>query len=102
LLCAPEWVGQIAVLLTKGAIKPIVDRIFPVAHFQSGIEYSEAGRDWGKIVVRLVDSLENVEHPLNKWIRRVFQSALNNTDLVQPRGEIISGSAVPRQFCNLS
>jgi hypothetical protein len=29
LLCALEWVGQIAVLLTKGGIKPIVDRIFP-------------------------------------------------------------------------
>jgi hypothetical protein len=48
---------------------PIVDRIVPIAPFQSGIEYSVADRGWGKIVTRLVDWLNNVQHPLSKEVR---------------------------------
>jgi hypothetical protein len=40
-----------------------------IVPFQSGIEYSVAGRGWGKIVTRLVDWLNNVEHPLSKEVR---------------------------------
>ena len=47
----------------------IVDRIGPIAPFQSCIEYSVAGRGWGKIVTRLVDWLNNVQHPLSKKAR---------------------------------
>jgi hypothetical protein len=48
---------------------PIVDRIGPIAPFHSGIEHSVAGRGWGKIVTRLVDWLNNVQHPLGKEVR---------------------------------
>jgi hypothetical protein len=48
---------------------PIVDRIGPIALFQSGIEYSVAGRGWGKIVTCLVDWLNNVQHPQSKEVR---------------------------------
>ena len=48
---------------------PIVDRMGPIAPFQSCIEYSVAGRVWGKIVTRLVDWLNNVQHPLSKEVR---------------------------------
>jgi hypothetical protein len=48
---------------------PIVDRIGPIALFQSGIEYSVAGRGWGKIVTCLVDWLNNVQHPLSTEVR---------------------------------
>ncbi len=48
---------------------PIVDRIVPIALFQSCIEYEVAGGGWGKIVTRLVDWLNNVQHPLSKEVR---------------------------------
>ena len=48
---------------------PIVDRIGMIVPFQSGIEYSVAGRGWGKIVTRLVDWLNNEQHPLSKEVR---------------------------------
>jgi hypothetical protein len=48
---------------------PIVDRIGPIALFQSGIEYSVAGRGWGRIVTCLVDWLNNVQHPQSKEVR---------------------------------
>jgi hypothetical protein len=52
---------------------PIVDRIGPIAPFQSGIEYSVAGRGWGKIVTCLVDWLNNVQHPRSKEVRTEVQ-----------------------------
>ena len=67
--CTPEWVEQVAVPVTEGTIMPIVDRIGPIALFQSCIQYSVAGRGWGKIVTRLVDWLNNVQHPLSKEVR---------------------------------
>jgi hypothetical protein len=48
---------------------PIVDRIVPIAPFKSCIEHSVAGGGWGKIVTRLVDWLNNVQHPLSKEVR---------------------------------
>jgi hypothetical protein len=53
----------------RGAIIPIVDRIVPGAPFQSCIEDLVAGRGWGKIVTRLVDWLNNVQHPLSNEAR---------------------------------
>ena len=53
----------------RGAIMPIVDRIVPGAPFQSCIEDLVAGRGWGKIVTRLVDWLNNVQHPLSNEAR---------------------------------
>lgn len=50
-----EELAQVAVLVTKGVIKPVVDRIFPISECQSAIEYSASGRARGKIVLSLVD-----------------------------------------------
>jgi hypothetical protein len=53
----------------RGAFMPIVDRIVPIARFKLCIEYSVAGRGWGKIVTGLVDWFNNVQHPLSKEAR---------------------------------
>jgi alcohol dehydrogenase len=50
-----DELAQIASLVANGAIKPVVDRIFPFSECQSAIKYSESGRVRGKIVVRLID-----------------------------------------------
>ena len=47
--------AQIALLVAKGAIKPVVDRIFPISECQSAIEYSASGRARGKVVISVVD-----------------------------------------------
>lgn len=44
---------SIADLVAKGAIKPVIDRTFPISECQSAIEYSESGRARGKIVIRM-------------------------------------------------
>lgn len=53
-----DELAKIADLVTKGAVKPVVDRIFPLAECQSAIEYSASGRARGKIVIRLTDLTE--------------------------------------------
>jgi alcohol dehydrogenase len=50
-----DELAQIASLVTKGVIKPVVDRIFPISECQSAIEYSASGRALGKIVISLAD-----------------------------------------------
>jgi Zinc-binding dehydrogenase len=75
--------AQIALLVAKGVIKPVVDRIFPTSECQSAIEYSASGRVRGKVVIscdRLTrvtrtsrlqipaDFFEKIEHALNKWV----------------------------------
>ena len=47
--------AQIAALVTKGVIKPVVDRLFNISECQSAIEYSASGRSRGKIVISLID-----------------------------------------------
>ena len=50
-----EELAQIATLVAKGVIKPVVDRIFPISECQSAIEYSASGRARGKIIIRVID-----------------------------------------------
>jgi len=50
-----EELAQIAVLVAKGVIRPVVDRIVPISECQSAIEYSASGRARGKIVISVVD-----------------------------------------------
>ena len=47
--------AQIADLVPKGVIKPVVDRIFPISECQSAVEYSASGRARGKIVISVID-----------------------------------------------
>jgi alcohol dehydrogenase len=50
-----EELAQIAVLVAKGVIRPIVDRIVPISDCQSALEYSASGRARGKIVISVID-----------------------------------------------
>lgn len=50
-----EELAQIAALVAKGVIKPVVDRIVPISECQSAIEYSASGRARGKIVISVID-----------------------------------------------
>jgi alcohol dehydrogenase len=50
-----EELAQIAILVAKGVIKPVVDRIFPISQCQSAIEYSASGRARGKIFISVID-----------------------------------------------
>ena len=50
-----EELAQIATLVATGVIRPVVDRIVPLAECQSAIEYSASGRARGKIVISVID-----------------------------------------------
>jgi len=50
-----EELARIAILVAKGVIKPVVDRIFPISECQSAIEYSASGRAQGKIIISVID-----------------------------------------------
>jgi alcohol dehydrogenase len=50
-----DELAQIAILVAKGMIKPVVDRVFPISQCQSAIEYSASGRARGKIVIGLTE-----------------------------------------------
>ena len=50
-----EELAQIAVLVAKGVIRPVVDRIVPISECQSALEYSASGRARGKIVISVID-----------------------------------------------
>ena len=50
-----EELAQIAVLVAKGVIRPVVDRIVPISECQSAIEYAASGRARGKIVISVID-----------------------------------------------
>ena len=50
-----EELAQIAALVATGVIRPVVDRIVPLAECQSAIEYSASGRARGKIVISVID-----------------------------------------------
>jgi alcohol dehydrogenase len=50
-----EELAKIAILVAKGVIKPVVDRIFPISECQSAIEYSASGRARGKIIISVID-----------------------------------------------
>jgi alcohol dehydrogenase len=50
-----EELTQIASLVAEGAIKPVVDRIFPLSECHSAIEYCASGRARGKIILSVID-----------------------------------------------
>lgn len=43
----------IAEYIESGAIKPVIDRVFPFAEAQRAMEYSELGRAKGKIILKI-------------------------------------------------
>ena len=44
---------EITKLVDAGAIRPVMDRVFPFASTNEALAYVEAGRAKGKVVVRL-------------------------------------------------
>jgi len=44
---------EIAVLINSGAIKPVIDKVFPFESIKDAIAYVESGRAKGKIVVKM-------------------------------------------------
>jgi alcohol dehydrogenase len=45
--------GQITKLIESGAIRPVVDKVFPFAQTNEAIAYVESGRAKGKVVIRM-------------------------------------------------
>lgn len=48
-----KQLGQIASLIDAGAIRPVIDRVFPFADTNAARDYVEAGRAKGKVVIKL-------------------------------------------------
>ncbi len=48
-----EQLGQITKLVESGAIKPVVDKIFPLDEVRNALAYSESGRATGKVIIKV-------------------------------------------------
>lgn len=48
-----DQLGQIATLIDAGAIRPVIDRIFPFESTQEALAYVETGRAKGKVVIKI-------------------------------------------------
>jgi NADPH:quinone reductase-like Zn-dependent oxidoreductase len=46
--------GQITSLIEAGAIRPVVDRVFPFERTNEALSYIETGRARGKVVVTVI------------------------------------------------
>ena len=51
-----EQLAAITALIESGAIRPVIDRVFPFDRLNEALAYAEAGRAKGKIVVSLISS----------------------------------------------
>ena len=49
-----EQLRAITRLVESGAIKPLVDKVFPLEHVRDALAYCESGRATGKVVIRVV------------------------------------------------
>jgi NADPH:quinone reductase-like Zn-dependent oxidoreductase len=54
--CDGEMLQEIADLVDKGAIKPTIDKVLPLADVQEAHRYSESNRARGKIVLHVADA----------------------------------------------
>lgn len=48
-----KQLAQITALIERGAIKPIIDKVFPFPQTNEALEYVEAGRSKGKVVIKV-------------------------------------------------
>jgi alcohol dehydrogenase len=48
-----EQLRQIAKLVESGAIRPVVDKVFPYASTNEAMAYVESGRAKGKVVIQI-------------------------------------------------
>ena len=49
-----EQLTEITRLVESGAIKPLVDKVFPLEQVRDALAYSESGRATGKVVIKVV------------------------------------------------
>ena len=45
--------GKIAKLMENGAIKPVLDTVFPFEQTNEAMQYVESGRSKGKVVIKV-------------------------------------------------
>lgn len=48
-----EQLREIAQLVEAGIIKPVIDKVFPLAEVREALAYSESGRATGKVVIKV-------------------------------------------------
>ena len=48
-----DQLGRIAALIEAGAIKPVIDRVFPFESTGEALAYVETGRTKGKVVIKI-------------------------------------------------
>jgi len=48
-----QQLGEITSLVEAGAIRPVIDRVFPFQETQSALTHVESGRAKGKVVVEM-------------------------------------------------
>jgi alcohol dehydrogenase len=48
-----EQLRQIGALVENGTIRPVIDKVFPLAEVREALAYSEAGRATGKVVIKV-------------------------------------------------
>jgi NADPH:quinone reductase-like Zn-dependent oxidoreductase len=48
-----EQLTQIGRLLAQGSVRPVIDRVFPLAQVREALAYSEAGHATGKVVIEV-------------------------------------------------
>jgi zinc-binding alcohol dehydrogenase family protein len=48
-----EQLKGITRLVESGAIKPLVDKVFPLEHVRDALAYAESGRATGKVVIKV-------------------------------------------------
>jgi NADPH:quinone reductase-like Zn-dependent oxidoreductase len=48
-----ERLGKLSELVDTGAIKPLVDKVYPIEEIASAFEYLKSGRHHGKVVIKL-------------------------------------------------
>ena len=49
-----EQLGRITTLIESGAVRPVVDRIFPFLETNEAMDYLAKGRARGKVAIQLV------------------------------------------------
>ncbi|HEX9811467.1 MAG TPA: NADP-dependent oxidoreductase [Burkholderiales bacterium] len=53
-----QQLGEIAKLVERGIIRPVVGKVFPLDRIREALAYSESGRATGKIVIRIGGSAQ--------------------------------------------
>ena len=48
-----EMLAQLAQLISDGALKPVVDRTYPIDQTQEAYDYIQTGRAKGKVVIQV-------------------------------------------------